>query len=72
MNIISFERKQKLLTKNQKKSYAKIWDICENKFENKCLKDKKYCKDHYHYKGEYIDTVYSIYNLKHSVPKTLL
>ena len=62
----------KLLTKNQKKSYAKIWDICENKFENICLNYKKYRKDHCHYKGEYRDTVYSIYNLKYGVPKTLL
>ena len=47
----------KLLTKEQKESYekAKICYICKEKFENKCLKDKKYRKvrDHCHYTGEY-------------------
>ena len=62
----------KLLTKKQKKSYAQIWDIYKNRFENECLKDKKYRKDHCHYKGEYRGTAYSICNLKYSVPKTLL
>ena len=43
----------KLLTKEQQESYenAKICYICKEKFENKYLKDKKYCKirDHSHY-----------------------
>ena len=36
----------KLLTKEQQESYenAKICYICKGKFENKYLKDKKYCK----------------------------
>ena len=36
----------KLLTKEQQELYenAKICYICEGKFENKYLKDKKYCK----------------------------
>ena len=43
----------KLLTKEHQKLYknAKICYICEEKFENKYLKDKKYriVIDHYHY-----------------------
>ena len=37
------------------------------------MEDKKYCKirDHCHYAGEYRDTVRSICNLKHSVPKRI-
>ena len=42
----------KLLTSEQQELYenAKIWYICEEKFEN-----KQYHKvrDHYHYAGEY-------------------
>ena len=36
----------KLLTKEQQESYknAKNCYICKEKFENKYLKDKKYCK----------------------------
>ena len=63
----------KLLTKEQQESYenAKICYICKEKFENKYLKDKKYCKvrDHCHYTGEYRGTAHSICNLKYSVPK---
>ena len=47
----------KLLTKEQQESYenAKICYICNEKFENKYLKDKKYPKviDHCHYREEY-------------------
>ena len=43
----------KLLTKEHQKSYknSKIYYNCQEKFENKCLKDKKYCKvrDQCHY-----------------------
>ena len=43
----------KLLTKEQQESYenANIYYICKEKFEDKYLKDKKYCKvrDHCHY-----------------------
>ena len=43
-------------------------------FENKYLKDKKYCKVrvHCHYTGEYIDAAYSICGLKYSVPKKIV
>ena len=63
----------KILTKQQQKSYenAKVYYICKEKFENKYLKDKKYCKikDHYHYTGKYIGAAHIICNLKYSVPK---
>ena len=65
--------KKKLLTKEQQESYknAKICYICEEKFENRYLKDKKYHKvrDHCHYTGEYRGSAQSICNLKYSVPK---
>ena len=45
-----------LLTKEQQETYenAKICYICTEKFENKYVKDEKYCKvkDHCHYTGE--------------------
>ena len=69
------KKQTKLLTKQQQKSYenAKICYICKEKFENKYLKDKKYCKvrDHCHYTGEYRGGVHSICNLKYSVPKKI-
>ena len=57
MNAINFkQKKMKLLTKEQQESYenAKICYICKEKFENKYVKDEKYCKvkDHCHYTGE--------------------
>ena len=62
-----------LLTKEQQESYenAKICYICKEKFENKYLKDKKYCKvrDHCHYRGEYRKAAHSICNLEYSAPK---
>ena len=65
----------KLLTKEQQNSYnnAKICYICIEKFKNKYLKDKKYCKvkDHYHFTGEYRGAMHSICNLKYSVSKTI-
>ena len=76
MKIINFKKKKmKLLTKEQQESYenAKICYICKEKFENKYLKDKKYCKvrDHCHYTGEYRGAAHSICNLKYSVPKKI-
>ena len=46
MKIINFEnKKMKLLTEEQKESKenAKICYICKENFENKYLKDNKYC-----------------------------
>ena len=45
--------------------------ICKDKFEDKYIKDKKYCKvrDHCHYTSEYRGAADSICNLKYSVPK---
>ena len=66
----------KLLTKEQQESYenTKICFICKEKFENKYLKDKKYCtvKDHCHYTGEQRGVAHRICNLKQNVPKKLL
>ena len=47
MKIINFKKKKmKLLTKEQQELYenTKICYICTEKFENKYLNDKKYCK----------------------------
>ena len=57
MRIIHFKNKNiKLLTKEQQESYenVKICYICNYKFGNIYLNDKKYCKvrDHCHYTGE--------------------
>ena len=44
MKIINFKKKKmKLLTKEQQESYenAKICYICQEEFENKCLKNKR-------------------------------
>ena len=61
----------KLLTKEHKQLYenAKICYICKEKFQNKYLKDKKYCKVRHHcyYTGEYRGAVHNICNLKYSV-----
>ena len=52
----------KLLSKEQQESYeyAKIYYIFKEKFGNKYLKDKKYCKvrNRYHYTGEYRGIIY--------------
>ena len=65
----------KLLTKEQQESYenAKIYYICKERFENKYVKDKKYCKvrDHCHYAGEYRGPTHSTCNLKYKVPKKI-
>ena len=76
LKIIKFKKKNmKLITKDQQKSYenAKICYICNKKFENKYLKDKKYreVRDHCHYTGEYRGAVHCICNLKYSVSKKI-
>ena len=76
MKIINFkEKKMEFLTKEQLESHenAKICYICKEKFENKYLKDKKYCKvrDHYHYTGEYRVAVHIMCNLKYTEPKKI-
>ena len=65
----------KLLKHEQQESYenAKTYYICKERFENKYAKDKKHRKvrDHCHYSGEYGGAVYSICNLKYSIPKEI-
>ena len=65
VKIISFKKKKlKLLTKEQQESYqnAKFCYICKENFEDKFLKEKKYCKvrDHCHYTGKYRGAVYNM------------
>ena len=69
MKISNFKKKKmKFLTKEQHELYenAKTCYICEEKFENKFQKDKKYYKirDHCHYAGQYRGSANSIFNLK--------
>ena len=76
MKIINFKKKKlKLLSKEQHESYenAKICYISKEKFQNKYVKNKKYCKvrDHCHYTGKYRGAVHSICNLEYSLPKKL-
>ena len=79
MKIINFKtKKKKLLTKDQQESCknAKICYIYRENFENienKCVKDKKYCKvrGHCHYTSKYRGDAQSICNLKYSVPKKI-
>ena len=63
----------KLLTKEQQESYKnpKIYYICQEKFENKCVKDRKHAnvRDHCHYTEKYRGAIHSICNLKYNVPK---
>ena len=60
----------KLLTKEQQVPYenAKTCYICQEKIENKYVKDKKYHKvrDHCHYTGQYGGATHSICNLKYT------
>ena len=56
MKIINFKKKKMKLSKKEQHELhknAKICHICEEKFENKYLNNKKYRKvrDHYHFKG---------------------
>ena len=68
MRIVNFEKKKKLLTKEQQESYkdAKICYICKEKSGSKYLKCKKYRKvgDYCHYTRKYIDGAHNICNLK--------
>ena len=51
MKITNFKNKKMLLLIKELYENAKICYICQEKSENKYLKDKKYCKvrDHCHY-----------------------
>ena len=67
MKIINLKKKKlKLFTNEQQKSYqnSKICYICQQKFEDKHAKSKKYWKDrdHFHHTGEYRDAAHSICN----------
>ena len=52
----------------------KISYICQEKFENEYVKDKRYCKvrDNCHYAGEYRGAAHSMCSLKYKVPKKFL
>ena len=71
-------RKRNLLQKGTQnpESYinAKICYICNEKFQNKYVKDKKYSKvrDLCNYIGEYRGAMNIIFNLKNSVTKKFL
>ena len=67
MKIINFKKKKmKIITKELKESNenAKICYICKEAFENKYVKDKKYCKvgNHCHYTGQFRGVAHSICN----------
>ena len=71
MKIIKLKKKKmNLLTKEQLESYKNA----KRKFENKYVKNKKYCKvrDHCRFTGEYRGAAHSICSLKYSVPKKFL
>ena len=66
IKINNFKKKKiNLSTIEQQESYkiAKICYICKKKFENKYMRDKKYCKvrDHSLYTGEYIVVLWIAY-----------
>ena len=73
MKVINLTKK-KLFTREHQESYgnANVCYICKEKFQNKCIKDNKYCKvrDHCHYARGYRGATHSICNLKHCVPKS--
>ena len=65
MEIFNLKKKKiKLLTKEKQELYenAKICYKCIEKFKNKHVKYKEYCKvtDHCYHAGEYRDAVHSI------------
>ena len=65
----------KLLKSEQHKSdeNTKVCYFLKETFEDQCAKDKKYPKVRYHchYTGEYRGAVYSLYNLKYSIPNEI-
>ena len=65
----------KLSIKDKQESYENttICYICIEKFDNKHVKDKKYCKirSHCHYTGEYREAAHIICNLKYSELKKI-
>ena len=67
--------KMKLLTKDQQESFenVKICYICQEKFKDKYVEDKKYCKvrDHCHYTREYRGAAHDLCNSKYSVPNKI-
>ena len=76
MKIVKFKKKKmKSLTKEQQEPYenAIICHICEEKFEDRYLKDEKYWEvtNHCHYTGKYRGASHSICNLKYCVPKNV-
>ena len=74
MKIIDFKKKKMIpLTNEQQESYekAKICYICREKYKDKYIDNKKYCRvrDHCHYKDKSNDLAHSICNLKYSILK---
>ena len=69
------KKKVKLVTNKHQEldQNVKICYICKENFEDKYVKDEKYCgvRDHCHYAGEYRGAAHSICNLKYSVPKKI-
>ena len=76
MERISFEKKKKLLTKEEQESYenAKPRHICKDKFKNKYFKDIKYRKFRYycHYTRDYRGAAHGIRDLKYSATKKIV
>ena len=69
LGIINFKKKKmKLLTKEPQESCenVELCYICKEKFENKYVKGKKYCKvrDLCHCRGKHRGAAHSICNLK--------
>ena len=76
MEIINFKKKKmKLLISEQQKPCENLENcyICQEKFEGKYVKDKKYRKgrDYCHYTEEYIGATHSTCNLKCGVAKEI-
>ena len=74
--MILKRKKLKLLTKKHHESYenAKICCICEGKFKNKYLNEKRFFRvwDHWHHAGQYRGAAHGICNSKYSVPEKSL